>query len=48
QRNSTLVTLHNHLIRLFNVSWLTPVQCERIDRYIHIIALIGKNDVFLL
>ncbi|CAF2145181.1 unnamed protein product [Rotaria magnacalcarata] len=43
QRNSTLVTLHNHLIRLFNVSWLTPVQCERIDRYIHIIALIADR-----
>ncbi|CAF3997190.1 unnamed protein product, partial [Rotaria sp. Silwood2] len=43
QRNATFVALHNHLIRLFNVPWLTTAQRERVDRCIHIISLIADR-----
>ncbi|CAF1230291.1 unnamed protein product, partial [Rotaria sordida] len=43
QRNTILVTLHSHLLRLFNVLWLTTAQRERVDRCIHIISLIADR-----
>ncbi|CAF3434899.1 unnamed protein product [Rotaria sp. Silwood1] len=43
QRNATLVTLHNQLLRLYSVPWLTTVQRERVDRCIHIISLIADR-----
>ncbi|CAF4235575.1 unnamed protein product, partial [Rotaria magnacalcarata] len=39
-RNTTLISLHSHLIKLFTASWLTATQREHVDRCIHIISLI--------
>ncbi|CAF4174789.1 unnamed protein product [Rotaria socialis] len=42
-RNTTLISLHSHLIKLFTASWLTATQRERVDRCIHIISLIADR-----
>jgi hypothetical protein len=42
------VSLHAHLVRLSGVSWLTLGQRERVDRCIHIIALISNCERFVV
>ncbi|CAF0857142.1 unnamed protein product [Adineta ricciae] len=42
-RNTILISLHSHLARLLNVSWLSPAQRERVDRCIHILSLIADR-----